>query len=167
MHPLDPQTLRAVLLIAVVIVLYAGRMSKGSASETPEGLVFSIKPIVLGTRLIAIPLYIGIFLYPALAQHHQVPIWVPILLTAVVGFALYQLPGTIVLTQTAVIQRFWLRADKTILYPEVMTIQSIQAGRITRVLGDNRTTITHNTSLADAPRFRAELEARTNKKTTA
>jgi hypothetical protein len=162
--PLDPKTLRAALLIAVVIVLYAGRMSKGTATETSEGLVFGMKPVVLWSRLIAIPLYVAIFLYPALVQHRQVPIWVPILLVALVGYALYQLPGTIVLTRTAVIQRFWLRADKTIHYPEVMTIQSLQAGRITRVLGDNRTTITHNSAHADAPRFRTELEARTNKK---
>ena len=154
------------MLIAVVIVLYAGRMSKGNATETSEGLVFGMKPIVLWTRLIAIPLYVAIFLYPLVVLHHNIPVWVPILLLAVIAFALYQLPGTIVLTQTAVLQRYWLRADKAIQYPEVMTIQSIQAGRITRVLGDNRATITHNSAHADAPRFRTELEARTNKKAT-
>jgi hypothetical protein len=162
--PFDPKLLRGAVLVAVVILLYAGRMTKGAAKETPEGLVFGMKPLVLWTRILAIPLYLAIILYPLLVQHHQIPVWLPFLIVAVMALAAYQLPGTILLTPVAVIQRFWLRGDKTIQYHEVMTIQSIQAGRITRVLGDNRVAITHNTAHSDAERFRAELERRTGKR---
>ncbi len=75
------------------------------------------------------------------------------------------MPGTIVLTSNAIVQHFWLRADKTIQYPEVMAIQAATQGQ-TRVLGDNRTTITHTISHADSARFRAELAQRTNKTLT-
>jgi hypothetical protein len=166
MH-LDPQTLRAAGLIAVIIFLYAGRMTKGIAKETPEGLVFGMKPLVLWTRKIAFPLYFAIIAYPIFVQHRAIPIWVPLILFAAAVFTAYQLPGTILLTPTAIIQRFWLRADKTIHYHEVMAIQSIQAGRITRVLGDNRVSILHNTAHSDPTRFRAELERRTNKRVSA
>jgi hypothetical protein len=162
--PLDPKFLRGAVLVAVIILLYAGRMTKGSAKETSEGLVFGMKPLVLWTRILAIPLYLAIILYPLLGLHHEVPVWLPFLIIAVIALAAYQLPGTILLTPTAVIQRFWLRGDKTIQYHEVMTIQSIQAGRITRVLGDNRVIVTHNTAHSDAERFRAELERRTGKR---
>ena len=60
----------------------------------------------------------------------------------------------------------FVRSDKTIQYPEVMAFQSTQLGRQTRVLGDNRTTITHTISHADSARFRAELAQRTNKTLT-
>ncbi|MCU1322135.1 MAG: hypothetical protein JWM43_1784 [Acidobacteriaceae bacterium] len=162
--PIDPKLLRGAVLVAVIILLYAGRMSKGSAKETPEGLVFGMKPLVLWTRLLAIPLYMAIILYPLLALHHEVPMWLPVLVVAAIALTAYQLPGTILLTPAAVVQRFWLRGDKSIQYHEVMTVQSIQAGRITRVLGDNRTTITHNTAHSDAERFRSELERRTGKR---
>jgi hypothetical protein len=163
MPDLTPQTLRAASLIAVIILLYAGRLSKGAAKESPEGLVFGMKPLVLWTRIIAIPLYIAIIAYPLLVEHRAIPLWVPLAVLAALALAAYQLPGTIILTPTAVIQRFWLRADKAIQYHEVRAIISIQAGRITRVLGDNRTAILHNTAHSDGERFRAELKLRTNK----
>ena len=141
-------------------------MSKGTSKETPEGRVYGLKPLVLWSRILAIPIYLGIFLYPLLTQHQQVPVWLPVLVLALLGFAAYQLPGTIVLTPTAVIQHFWLRKDKAIQYHEVMTVQAIQAGRITRVLGDNRVAITHNTAHSDSEGFRTELARRTGKKTT-
>ena len=162
--PFDPKILRGAVLVAVIILLYAGRMTKGSAKESPEGLVFGMKPVVLWTRILAIPLYLAIILYPLIGLHHQVPVWLPVFVVAVLALAAYQLPGTIVLTPAAVIQRFWFRGDKTIQYHEVMTIQSIQVGRITRVLGDNRVIITHNTAHSDADRFRTELERRTGKR---
>jgi hypothetical protein len=166
MLAVTPQTLRAASLIAVILLLYAGRLSKGAAKETPEGLVFGMKPLVLWTRIIAIPLYIAIIAYPLLVEHRAIPIWIPLAALAAFALAAYQLPGTILLTPTAVIQRFWLRADKTIRYPEVIAIHSLQAGRITRVLGDNRTAILHNSAHSDGERFRRELELRTNKRIT-
>jgi hypothetical protein len=77
------------------------------------------------------------------------------------------MPGTIALTPTAVIQRFWFRPSKTIQYNEVMAIQSAQSGRITRVLGDNRVGITHTSNHCAAEEFRKELERRTGKRVIA
>lgn len=164
--PLNPQTTRGAILIALLILFYAGRLTKGIVRETPEALIFGMKPLVLWSRLLAIPIYLGVILYPIFVLHHQVPIWFPFLFVAALALAAYQLPGTILLTPVAVVQRFWLRADRVIQYHEVMAVQSIQAGRITRVLGDNRTTITHNSAHVDAARFREELERRTNKRIT-
>ena len=62
---------------------------------------------------------------------------------ALVALILSQMPGTIVLTPTAVISASGCAALKAIQYNEVMSIQMIGAGRMTRVLGDNRVNITH------------------------
>jgi hypothetical protein len=166
MFPITPQTIRGASLVAVIILLYAGRLTKGSSKETPDGLVFGMKPLVLWTRIFAIPIYFAIIAYPLLAQHQHIPVWLPIVLVLAAALTAYQLPGTILLTPTAVVQRYWFRGDRTIQYHEVMAIQSIQAGRITRVLGDNRTTIIHNTAHSAAEQFRTELVRRTNKRIT-
>jgi hypothetical protein len=138
-------------------------MTRGTAGETPDGLKFGMKPVLSWMRLLFIPIYLGIILYPVITGHHNMPVWVPVLLVLLLLAVLYQAPGTILLTPTAIVQRFWLRADKVIQYPEVMAIQVVQAGRHTRVLGDNRVTISHTSGHSDAPRFRTELERRTNK----
>jgi hypothetical protein len=96
-------------------------------------------------------------------QQH-IPLWLPVLLLALAVLVLYQMPGTIVLTPTALLQRFWLRGSKTIQYNEVMSIQLIGAGRMTRVLGDNRVSITHTWNHSAAEQFRKELERRTGKR---
>jgi hypothetical protein len=166
MPPINPQTLRSILLIAVVLALYAGRLTKGTAKETPEGLVFGMKPLVLWSRILAVPLYLSVILYPVFVQHHPIPLWVPTIVALALGVALYLLPGTITLTPTGVTQHFWFHADKTIPYREVMAIQSLQAGRITRVLGEDRTVITHHSAHAAAETFRTELARRTNKPIT-
>ena len=163
MH-ITPQLLRAAALLVFLAIIYAGRLAKGTARETPEGLVFGMKPLVLWTRALAIPLYLAIILMPLMAAHQRPPIWLPLAILAVVALAAYQLPGTIVLTPMAVVQHFWLRADAVIQYNEVMTIQALRVGQITRVLGDNRVTITHNSAHADADTFRKELERRTGKR---
>jgi hypothetical protein len=162
---LDPQTVRTIFLVALVLVIFATRMTKGTAKETPEGLTFSMKPAVTVTRYLFLPIYLAVLFYPVYTHQRNMPIFVPILLILVLGFLLYQMPGTIVLTATAIVQHFWLRADKTIQYSEVMAIQAATQGQ-TRVLGDNRTTITHTISHADSARFRAELAQRTNKTLT-
>jgi hypothetical protein len=163
---LDPQTVRTFFLILVVVLVYAARMSKGTAKETPEGLTFGMKPAIIWARLLLIPIYLGLILYPILTHQRSMPIPVLILLALVLIFVLYFLPGTIVLTQSAVVQHFWFRSDKTIQYPEVMAFQSAQLGRQTRVLGDNRITITHTINHSDSERFRTELAQRTNKTLT-
>jgi hypothetical protein len=76
------------------------------------------------------------------------------------------MPGTIALTPTAVMQRFWFRPSKQIQYNEVMAVQSAQGGRITRVLGDNRVQISHTSNHSAAAEFQQELERRTGKRVT-
>jgi hypothetical protein len=160
---LNAQNLRSIFLIFFVVLVIVSRMTRGTATETPDGLKFSMKPLLSWARLLFIPIYLGIIFYPIITGQHNMPAWVPVILVLLLIFVLYQAPGTILLTPTAVVQRFWFRADKVIQYPEVMAIQSAQAGRYTRVLGDNRVTITHTSGHSDSPRFRTELERRTNK----
>ena len=164
---LSAQNVRAIFIVFLVLFLFATRISKGTAKETPEGLTFGMKPAVIWTRLLFLPIYLGVLFYPILTHQRNMPLWVPIFLVLVLAFVLYQMPGTIVLTSNAIVQHYWLRADKTIQYPEVMAIQATRAGRQTRVLGDNRTIITHTLDHADTARFRSELEQRTNKTLTA
>ena len=164
---IDPQTLRLGFFFLVFALILATRMIRGRSRETPQGLAFGMKSIVLWTRVIVLPVYLIVLFYQPLTQHRHVPIWVPVVLLALLVFLLYQSPGTILLTPAAVVQRFWLRADKVIQYSEVMTIQNAQGGRFIRVLGDNRITITHTSSHADAEGFRTELERRTGKKALA
>jgi hypothetical protein len=164
---LDAQTVRTIFLFFVIAFVLATRMTKGTARETPEGLTFGMKPAVIWTRILFFPLYIGLILYPILTHQRSVPIPVLILFVLLLAVVLYFMPGTIVLTNSAVVQHFWLRSDKTIQYPEVMAIQATQAGRQIRVLGDNRTTITHTINHSDSARFRSEIAQRTNKTLTA
>jgi hypothetical protein len=94
----------------------------------------------------------------------QPPKFLPLLIVALAALILSQMPGTIVLTPGGLIQRFWLRPSKAISYPEVMSIQMIGAGRMVRVLGDNRVSITHTWNHSASAEFVAELERRTGKR---
>ncbi len=156
-----------VVMLAVLALFYAGRYVKGYPRETPEGLAFPFKSMVIWTRAIALPLYIGFFVYPSWQARRGVPPWLLLLFFAVVMVALYQLPGTIVLTAIGVEQRFWLRKPKVILYGEVMAVQAVQFGRMTRVLGDNRTSITHTQNHVAAAVFRKQIERHTGKRVIA
>jgi hypothetical protein len=160
----DLKTLQLFTLAALFAMLYLGRMVKGSPRETAEGLGFPLKPLVVWSRAIILPLYFMLFAWPMWQAHHKIPLWLPLLILALMALVLYQMPGTIVLTPTALIQRFWLRGTKTIQYNEVMSIQMIGAGRMTRVLGDNRVSITHTWNHSASEQFRKELEARTGKR---
>jgi hypothetical protein len=162
---LNAQDVRTIFLVFLVFVIFATRMTKGTAKETPEGLTFAMKPAVTWVRYLFLPVYLAVLFYPVYTHQRNMPAWVIGVLILVLGFLLYQMPGTIVLTSNAIVQHYWLRADKTIQYPEVMAIQAAAQGQ-TRVLGDNRTTITHTISHADSARFRAELAQRTNKTLT-
>jgi hypothetical protein len=160
----DFKTLQLLTLAALFALLYAGRMVKGSPRETSEGLAFPLKPLVLWGRVIVLPLYFLLFAWPMWKVQQHLPVWLPILLVALVALILSQMPGTIILTPTALVQRFWLRTDKSIAYNEVMSIQMVGAGRMTRVLGDNRVSITHTWNHSGAAEFVKELERRTGKR---
>jgi hypothetical protein len=62
------------------------------------------------------------------------------------------------------VQHFWLRKTKAMRYDEVTSAQIIGAGRMTRVLGDNRVSITHTWNHSASDEFRKELERRTGKR---
>jgi hypothetical protein len=165
MH-LDPLILRNVALVVVVAVVFGSRMTKGSVTETPEGPVFGIKPVILWMRIVVLPALIAFVIYFWMTSKQSPPVWVPVLFFAAIAFILAQMPGTIALTPTAVTQRFWFRPSKTIQYNEVMAIQSAQGGRMIRVLGDNRVRITHTSNHSAAAEFQQELERRTGKRVT-
>jgi hypothetical protein len=163
MH-LDPRMLRAVAIGLAILLLYGSRLTKGSVAETPEGLAFRIKPLFAWSRAIALPAYILFFIYFMTIQKQSVPWWTALLFVAAIAVGVMQMPGTITLTPMAITQRYWFQPSKTIQYNEVMAIQAMQGGRMTRVLGDNRIKITHTSNHCAAMEFQQELERRTGKR---
>ncbi len=163
MH-IDPGVVRALAIGLVFLMLYGGRLSKGSVKETPEGPAFPIKPIFAVARAIVLPAYILFFVYILMSHKQAVPWWTALLFVAALALGLLQMPGTIVLTPTAVTQRFWFRPSKMIQYNEVMSLQAIQGGRMIQVLGDNRIRITHTSNHSASAEFRQEIERRTGKR---
>lgn len=153
-----------VIIIAVLVLQYSGRMTTGKVTETAEGMVFALKPMYLWTRILVYPLYAAFFLWVVWRQHHGVPWPIVFLFLIFIAIGLLQLPGTIILTPAAVIQRFWVQPSKTILYGEIMTLQTMQAGRTTLVLGDNRVRIRHSANHSASIEFQREMERRTGKR---
>ena len=166
MH-LDPRLLRVLVIGLAIVLLYGSRLTKGSVVQTPDGLAFRIKPLFAWARAIALPAYITFFLYMMSTQKQTIPWWMALLFVAAVGIGLMQMPGTITLTPTAITQKFWFQPSKAIQYNEVMAIQGMQGGRMTRVLGDNRVRITHTSNHCAAAEFQQELERRTGKRVIA
>jgi hypothetical protein len=161
---LDTQSLQLITLAALFALIYAGRLVKGSPRETSDGLAFPLKPIVLWSRALVVPVYFIMLAWPLWQRHQHIPLWLPILLIALLALVVFQMPGTIIFTPTGLVQRFWLRKDKTMRYDEVMSVHTIGAGRMTRVLGDNRVSITHTWNHSAAEAFRKEIERRTGKR---
>ena len=166
MH-LDLHTLQIIAMVAVFALIYVARATKGKARSTPAGIAFPLKPLVLASRAIALPLYFLLFAYPLWISRQSIPAWLLILIFVVCLFALFQLPGTIVLTPSAVTQRFWLRASKIIPYPEILGISASARGSVTRILGANRIAITHTFNHSAAAEFRADLARLSGKKLSA
>jgi hypothetical protein len=167
MH-IDPQVLRAVAFSVIFLFIVGSRFTTGSARQTPDGVVFGIKPVIAWSRAIFLPAAIVFFLYALMTNHHgPAPWWVILLFVAAIVVIVLQMPGTITLTPTAVTQRFWFRSSKAIQYNEVMAIQAAPGSRTTRVLGDNRVRITHTLNHSAAKEFQQELERRTGKRVVA
>ena len=162
MH-LDPRTLRAIAIGLAILLLYGSRLTKGSVVQTAEGLAFRIKPLFAWSRAIALPAYILFFIYIMTIQKQHIPWWMALLFVAAIAVGVMQMPGTITLTPTAIMQRYWFQPSKTIQYNEVMAIQAMQGGRMTRILGDNRVKITHTSNHCAAVEFQHEIERRTGK----
>jgi hypothetical protein len=166
MH-LDPRTLRAIAIGLAILLLYGSRLTKGSVVQTAEGLAFHIKPLFAWSRAIALPAYILFFIYIMTIQKQHVPWWMALLFVAAIAVGVMQMPGTITLTPVAIMQRYWFQPSKTIQYNEVMAIQAMQGGRMTRILGDNRVKITHTSNHCAAVEFQHEIERRTGKRVIA
>jgi hypothetical protein len=160
----DPKTLQLVTLAALFALIYAGRLSKGSPKETSQGLAFPLKPLVLWSRALVLPVYFALLVWPLWKSHQHIPFWLPLMFLGLLGLVLFQMPGTIAFTPMGLTQRFWLRKDKSMRYDEIMSTQVIGAGRMTRVLGDNRVSITHTWNHSGSDQFRKELERRTGKR---
>jgi hypothetical protein len=160
----DPGLLRALAIGLIILMLYGSRLTKGTVKQTAEGLAFTIKPLFAWSRAIALPAYILFFVYMLTSQKRAVPWWMALLFLAAIGIGVLQMPGTIVLTPTAVTQRFWLQPFRAIQYGEVMAIQAMQGGRMIQVLGDNRVKITHTSNHSASAEFRQEIERRTGKR---
>lgn len=165
MH-LDPRILRAAAICLIIVIVYGSRFTKGSVTQTPDGPVFGVKPIIFWTRIVILPALIAVVVYFWKTSNQKPPIWVPVLFFAAVIFLLLQMPGTISLTPTAITQHFWFRPSKRIQYNEVMTVQAAQGGRFIRVLGDNRVRITHTSNHSASSEFQQEIERRTGKRFT-
>ncbi|WP_263410933.1 hypothetical protein [Terriglobus tenax] len=164
MH-LDPQLMRTIALAFFILLVFSSRMSKGSVKQTPEGPAFPIKPLFAISRWLLLIVYIGLVASLSIMHVSKVPpVWVLAILVAVIALVVSRMPGTIVLTPTAVVQRFWFFKEKQIPYIEVMAVSVSQAGRATRVMGSNRVTILHTPNHSAAEAFRSELELRTGKK---
>ena len=154
---LDLHTLQLVAMFAVFALLFFARTTKGRARVTPAGLAFPLKPLVVFSRAVALPLYFLLFAYPLWISRQSIPAWLLILLFIAVTFGLYQMPGTIILTPLAVTQRFWLRASKTIPYSDILGVAAARTGAVTRILGSNRVAITHTFNHSASAEFRSEL----------
>jgi hypothetical protein len=160
----DPLMLRSIALGVILLVVFGSRFTKGSVTQTADGPVFGIKPVIAWTRIVILPALVVFVLYSMMTNKQPFPWWLPVLFFVAIAFIVAQMPGTIALTPTAITQRFWFQPSKAIQYNEVMAIQSVQAGRMTRVLGDNRVRITHTSNHCAAEEFRQELERRTGKR---
>lgn len=164
MH-LDPQLLRALAFGVLIAFLLSSRATKGKAKQTAEGLAFGIKPFFQITRAFVLLAYVALVSYLSLSHQSKIPpVWVFVVMAALLAVSALRLPGTIMLTPTAVVQHFWFFKDKQIPYNEVMAVGVLQAGRATRVMGANRVNILHSPNHSAAEDFRHELELRTGKK---
>ena len=160
----DPKNLQLLTLAALFALIYAGRLSKGSPKETAEGLAFPLKPLVLWSRALVLPVYFALILWPLWKSHHHVPLWLPLMFLVLFLLVIWQMPGTIVFTPTGLVQRFWLRKEKAMRYDEIMSAQVVGAGKMTRVLGDNRVSITHTWNHSGQAEFIKELEQRSGRR---
>jgi len=162
--PLDPNHLRILVIVLFFAALFAGKIAKGKARQTPEGLSFPMKPVFTAMRFLALPLYYAFFFYWYWEAHHVVSWPMTILFILVMVLMATQSPGTIVLTPTAIVQHYWLLKDKVIPYSGIMALQKTSAGRSITILGDNRVRITHTSNHSDPAGFEQAIEQRTGKK---
>lgn len=162
MH-IDPRLLRAAAIALAILLLYGSRLSKGTVRETPEGPAFRVKPLFAWSRAIALPAYMLFFIYMMTVQKQPVAWWMALLFIAALALGIMQMPGTIVFTPTALKQRFWLQPSKSIPYNQILSVQGMQGGRMTAVIGGNRTRITHTSNHCAADEFRQEIERRSGK----
>jgi hypothetical protein len=163
MH-LDANLVRNSVIVLFLVALFSSKMIKGSSKRTSEGLVFPMKVVFTAIRFVALPVYYGFFFYMFWQAKHVNSWPMTVLFVLVMALMASQAPGTIVLTEFGVEQRYWFLKRKVILYPEVMAVQKTQAGRSVAVLGDNRVKITHTANHCDQAGFEQAMAERTGKR---
>jgi len=163
MH-LDANLVRNSVIVLFLVALFSSKMVKGSSKRTSEGLVFPMKLVFTAIRFVALPVYYGFFFYLFWESKHVISWPMTALFVAVMALLASQSPATIVLTESAVEQRYWFLKTKVIRYPEVMAVQKTQAGRSVAVLGDNGVKIVHTTNHSDQAGFEREMAERTGKR---
>ncbi|MGP8270496.1 MAG: hypothetical protein ACLQLH_10555 [Terracidiphilus sp.] len=70
---------------------------------------------------------------------------------------LFSFPGTIVVADDGLEQRYWFRMDKRIGWKNIEEIKSVKWSTVT-ITGTDGTKIVHSPMLADRPRFLLELK---------
>ena len=157
---MNAYTIRWVAVLAVFLLLYGSRLTKGTAKLTAAGLVFALKPMVIASYAGALLLYAGFLGYSASLAPSHVPLWFYAVFVLAICLIVLRLPATIVLGAEGLTQRYWFLKTRVIGYSEVMAVQSYVAGRAVRVIGSNRVTITHTNNHAAQTQFLAEMERR-------
>ena len=160
---MNAYTIRWGAVAAVFLLLYGSRLSKGKARQTPAGLEFALKPLVIASYAGALLLYAGFLGYTAYLSPTRLPWWFYAVFVLAIGLILLRLPATIVLGPETITQSYWFLKQRVIGYGEVTNVQSYVAGRAVRVMGSNRVTITHTNNHAAQGQFVAEMERLTAK----
>jgi hypothetical protein len=163
MHELN--LFRNVFIFLALAIIFGSRFITGKPKAVADGLAFPIKPLLFWARLLLIPAYIFGIWTMTHTEGRTLPWWAGALFLALIVSIVIRLPGTITLTPTAIRQTFWLLPSKQIAYPDVMALQSYAGARMLRVMGNNRTTITHTQNHSAPEQFRTEIESHTGKRT--
>ncbi len=166
-HFFDLRPLRAIAVGTAMMLLYGSRLTRGSVRVTPDGPVFTLKPMVTWSRAIGLPAYILFFGYWLLLRQRDLPWWFGSLLMLAIAFAVATLPATIVLGPNAIRQRYWLRQIRSIDYANVAAIERVGWGRGVRVIGTDGVRVVHSVHHCASDEFRREIEQRTGKRAPA
>jgi len=161
--PFNSQILFKGLLLVAMAAAISLRFFKGKVTPTAEGLQYKRKALLQLLQLVVLPVYFSYIMWGEYHNRGHVSVLSAVLFCGLVISVMLQMPGVITLTPTAIVQNFWLRADKRIDYPDVMAIESRTGGREVRVMGNTGVNITHNSGHADQSSFRAEMEQLTGK----
>ena len=159
----DPRPLRGIAAGVAMMLLWGSRLTHGRLRFSPEGEEFPIKPMFAWSRAIGLPAYVLFYAYTMYVYDHGIPRWYGGLLVIAVGLGFAPMPGTIILTRTAIVQRFWMRPAKWIEYGSVRSIDVTRHGRKVRIVGKNGVPITFTLNHCAAGEYLRQVEERTGR----